>query len=223
MIPDLPKWTPPSTPILSTHVPPLNDVHSSWIAERTNSPGSHSSENQPSAPKPEVKTKASAVYAVINHRQSSKPAGKQHTVTHQVKNPEYAVINVSWAFAFWTGRVQVKWWKKCILIRGDRSQALNHAGKVNGGNLWLHVCAVCAIKLSWLDERQWRHCYTFRFAPHKALDKYITSAQIYWILIIETFDWFFTKGLQSLKNNFKYSIIPSLCMNLETLCCLKCL
>ncbi|XP_030614943.1 B- and T-lymphocyte attenuator-like [Archocentrus centrarchus] len=95
MIPDLPKWSPPSTPVLSTHLSILNDIHSPRTTERSKSPASQPCESQPSASKPVVKTEVCAVYAVINHRQSSQPAGKQHTVTHQVKNPVYATINVS--------------------------------------------------------------------------------------------------------------------------------
>lgn len=99
MIPDLPKGSAPSTLFLQNQPSSLNDIHSPSIVERpTSQPNMMTDGNQPATAKTAHESQASdsAVYAVVNHRQSGIiPVREQHTATEQNKNAEYAAIGVS--------------------------------------------------------------------------------------------------------------------------------
>ncbi|XP_018533777.1 B- and T-lymphocyte attenuator isoform X2 [Lates calcarifer] len=93
IIPDLPRRSAPTTPVLQAHFV-LNDIYS------TGTPLSPAavitSGDQPLAnTADESQGSDSAGYSVINHKQSGNPARNQHAVTKQDKNPEYASISVS--------------------------------------------------------------------------------------------------------------------------------
>lgn len=94
MIPDLPKRSDPTTPVLQTHFSVLNDIYCpSSTGTPLSPPFTITNRNQPLTNIPnESQVSDCAVYAVINHRQPMLPARKQQTAT---KNPEYATISVS--------------------------------------------------------------------------------------------------------------------------------
>ncbi|XP_065328133.1 uncharacterized protein si:ch211-214p13.8 [Pelmatolapia mariae] len=88
MIPDLPKWSPPSTPVPLTNLSVLNDIYSSYTPERSVSPAAQPCSNQISASNPALKYQDCEVYGIINHRHATKQGGKYHNMTNQVKPPE---------------------------------------------------------------------------------------------------------------------------------------
>ncbi|XP_039455631.1 B- and T-lymphocyte attenuator [Oreochromis aureus] len=91
MIPDLPKWSPPSTPVPLTSLSVLNDIYSSYTPDRSVSPASQPCSNQISASNPADKYQDCEVYGIIKHRHATKQGGKYHTMTNQVKNPESSI------------------------------------------------------------------------------------------------------------------------------------
>ncbi|XP_040912917.1 B- and T-lymphocyte attenuator [Toxotes jaculatrix] len=97
-IPDLPKGSSPSSPVLQAHFV-LNDIysHSSSAAGTLPSPPSLiTNGNQPLAnTADESQVSDCAVYAVINHKRPGIPATRQHAETKQDKNPQYATVNVA--------------------------------------------------------------------------------------------------------------------------------
>ncbi|XP_026151527.1 B- and T-lymphocyte attenuator [Mastacembelus armatus] len=95
MIPDLPKRSSPTVPVLTAHFSILNDIYAPGPARTPSSPPhSFTNGNQPLASMAK-EGQPSGVYAVINHRQSRIPARKQGTVIKQDKKIEYTTVAVS--------------------------------------------------------------------------------------------------------------------------------
>uniref|UniRef100_A0A3P8RNK8 Ig-like domain-containing protein n=1 Tax=Amphiprion percula TaxID=161767 RepID=A0A3P8RNK8_AMPPE len=97
MIPDFPKWTHSFSPVLRSSVCTVNDIHSSTSPETPkSSPALSPTGDQPAVSNTADKSQpsASAVYAVISHRQTGMAARKQNTAPTEDKNPQYAVIKV---------------------------------------------------------------------------------------------------------------------------------
>nr|XP_020465076.1 B- and T-lymphocyte attenuator isoform X2 [Monopterus albus] len=91
MIPDLPK-SPPSTPVLQAHFSILNDLYSpSSVGTQPAPPCLITNGNQPLA-NSTSQGSDSVVYTALNHKQSGKPARKQHIATKQESS--YATISV---------------------------------------------------------------------------------------------------------------------------------
>ncbi|XP_071332489.1 uncharacterized protein [Trachinotus anak] len=95
-IPDLPKGSAPSTPVLQAHFV-LNEIYSPSTARTPPLPLSLITDrNLPLANTgDESQGSDSAVYAVINHTQCGTTARKQRAASRQDKSPEYATVNVS--------------------------------------------------------------------------------------------------------------------------------
>ncbi|XP_060944000.1 B- and T-lymphocyte attenuator [Limanda limanda] len=85
-IPDLPKWSAPSSPV--TFVP--SDIHSLGTP-----PSLITSGIQPLAEAADVHKADCAVYATINHAQAGRPVSKPHAASEGDTNPQYAAVNVS--------------------------------------------------------------------------------------------------------------------------------
>ncbi|XP_054871054.1 B- and T-lymphocyte attenuator [Amphiprion ocellaris] len=97
MIPDFPKWTHSFSPVLRSSVCTVNDIYSSTSPETPkSSPALSPTGDQPAVSNTADKSQpsASAVYAVISHRQTGMAARKQNTAPTEDKNPQYAVIKV---------------------------------------------------------------------------------------------------------------------------------
>lgn len=94
MIPDLPKRSDPTAPVLQNKFYVLNDICCPSTAGTPLSPPFLiTNENQPLENiANEAQVSDCPVYAVINHTKSILPVRKQHTTT---KDPDYATINVS--------------------------------------------------------------------------------------------------------------------------------
>ncbi|KAF3694756.1 B- and T-lymphocyte attenuator B- and T-lymphocyte-associated protein Precursor [Channa argus] len=95
-IPDLPKRHDPTTLVMQDHFAVLNDIYFSSSGTLLSTPPLITSGNQPLANKAnESQVSYFGVYAEIIHVQSMLPDRKQHMVTEQLKNTEYATIIVS--------------------------------------------------------------------------------------------------------------------------------
>lgn len=95
MIPDLPKWSALSTPVLQSHFI-LNDIYSSGAAGALASPQTQITDvNQPVANAGDKgRAPDCAVYSVITHVQSGKPAIKHPAAIQQENRAEYSTVKV---------------------------------------------------------------------------------------------------------------------------------
>lgn len=97
MIPDLPKWSAPSSPVLQSHFILNNIYSSSSTAGTPTSPQTHITDvNRPVANAGnESRASDCGVYSVITHIQPRKPAIKHQAVTQEDKSSEYSAVKVS--------------------------------------------------------------------------------------------------------------------------------